>query len=357
MFCTYIVYNSILLFTIIFSVLIQRSCNKTSEYGFRTLLFLTQAIPACLRKGIGTDYWNYKMLYDLYKYSSDEHEVGFQALGKWLNVCDAHFQFFVCFLAILALAPICYYVPKKNLSYFIIIYFFLLYLDIIGTSRQDISVAIIVCGIIALYHKHGNIKYFISALLAMVFHYSSMLYFPLIAFKRIKLSNKLILTITACVILVCSGFGVIEWVLNSPLFLDSPYGVYVGSDYIREANVGSGLGIMANILIPILFLLLYSKTSIHIEHADYFAVLAIIFIGSYLLASQIHIFGRLINVFIFVPAFLAHPVCKAISKKYCPLIFLGFFFMYLVLFEKAIADNQISLGSGLGVSPYMTIFD
>ena len=354
---TFIVYNSILIFTIIWSVLVQKSKDNISEYGFRTLLFITQALPACVRKGIGTDYWNYKLLYDIYKHSQDEHEIGFQMVGKLLNLFGAHSQFFISFLAIFSIAPICYYLPKRNFSYFIITYFFLVYLDIIGTSRQDISVAFIICGIIALFHRHGNIKYLVTAFSAILFHYSSFLYFPLIFFKRIRVSYRFIIITLVTIFVLFSGVGIIEMIFNSSLFIDSPYGVYIGSDYIREANVGSGLGVIANILIPILFLIYFPRTSRYINHASFFAALAMMFIGSYLLASQIHIFGRLVNVFIFVPAFLSYSVSKGISTKYNQLIFLGFICMYLVLFEKSIIDNQISLGSGLGVSPFKTIWD
>lgn len=355
---TYIVYNSVLLFTVIFCILIEKSRNRISEYGFRTLLFLSLALPACLRKGIGTDYWNYVILYRRYRDYADDHELGFQWLAKICLFLDAHYQYFIIILTILAIAPICYYIPKKNCSFFIITYFVLLYLDIIGTSRQDVSVAFIVCGIIALYHNRGNLKYLFTGIIGFLFHYSSVMYFPLILFKRIRLSYKMILILLGLTLCLTAGMGMIEWILNNPMFIDSPYGAYLGNtQYITEAKVGSGMGILVNILIPILFIVLYPRSSKHIEHSGFYGILAIIFIGSYLLASKVHIFGRLVNVFIFVPAFLAYPTSKAISQKNHVLVFIGFMLLYMILLEKAIAINPISLGSGLGVSPYTSIFD
>lgn len=357
MFYTYLVYNTILIFTVVFSILVEKSRDKLSEYGFRCLLFITQALPASLRFGIGTDYWNYVELYKLYHRTSDSHEIGFQALANLLIFFEAHYHIFIVVLSILAIAPICFYVPKKHFHYFIIIYFFMSYLDIIGASRQDISVAFVTCGIFVLYSYRGTLKYLIASFLAFLMHYSSFLYFPLIIFKNIILSTKKVYVLLVLTFVLTAGAGLIEWLFNSALFQDSPYGVYIGSKYVSEAKVGSGLGILANLLIALLFLLLYHKSSRYIEHSGFFSVLALLFVGSYLLASQIHILGRLVNIFLFVPAFLAYPTCKAISSKYPSLIFLGFFFIYLLIFENSIANNQIALGSGLGISPYISIFD
>ena len=354
---TYIIYNTILFLVIVFSYAVEKSRNNLTEYGFRTILFLFMFFPAAIRKGIGTDYWNYVDLYNLYANHGDEHEIGFQFLGQILNWTGAHYQLFIISLAVLAIAPICYYVPKRHFAMFTIVYFFLVYVDIIGTSRQDISIACIVCGIFALFSQKGNVKYLLCAAIRFIFHYSSVLYLPLILFKKIKFSTFNVYLSLAIILLLTVGTSTIEWIFTNPLFFDSPYGVYVGSGYSSEANVGSGLGIIANLLIPFTFIILSPKIRKTYKNTGFFTLLTLIFIGSYLLASQIHIFGRLVNAFIFVPAFLIYPTCKAISSKYKKLIFAAFFLMYLILFEKTIAISQISLGSGLGISPYTTIFD
>lgn len=357
MFYTYFVYNSILFFVVVFAYLLQKSGDRISEYGFRTLLFLTMAIPACIRKNIGTDYWNYVDLYRQYATNTDSHEFGFVWIGQVMNYIGFHFQFFIILLAVLAIAPICYYIPKRNCASFIIMFFFLNYLDIMGTSRQQISITLITCAIIALYHNRGSIKYLFSSILAFLLHYSSVLYVPLLFFKNIKITPIKAYLSLACVVVATMGGGMIEWLFDSSLFLDSPYGVYVNSSYNTEANVGSGLGVIANLLLPFLFIVFFKRIQRSVPHNGFLCILTLFFIGSYILASQIHIFGRLINVFCFVPAFIAYPTCKAISSKYRKLVFAGFFFIYLILYEKTIAISQISLGNGLGISPFSTIFD
>lgn len=82
---TYIIYNVILLFVLIFGYYVKVSSTKLSEYICRTIVFLSIVIPASIRKGIGTDYWSYVGLYQWYSTNSDEHEIGFQLLGKLMN--------------------------------------------------------------------------------------------------------------------------------------------------------------------------------------------------------------------------------------------------------------------------------
>lgn len=82
---TYIIYNAILLFVLWFGYLVKISSTRHTEYFYRTIVFLSIVIPASIRKGIGTDYWAYVGLYDWYRTNSEEHEIGFQLLGKLRN--------------------------------------------------------------------------------------------------------------------------------------------------------------------------------------------------------------------------------------------------------------------------------
>lgn len=355
---TYILYNSILIFTMIFSFMVQRAKNKQSELLARGLLFLTLTLFASIRKGIGTDYWSYVELYKIYNSGSDEHEMGFQWLGQFLNYFGLHYQWFIAALVVLTFLPLCFYIPKKRFFYFITIYFFLSYFHIISTSRQDISLSIMICGIFSLYHKHGNLKYLICAVLATLFHFSSVLYFPLIFLKTMRFNNRVqLFIILGIIIIVGLNMETIMWLSTTPVFVNSKYGIYFETGYFREASVNSGLGILFNLLIPILYVIFNLRCSQYIEHSGFFTILAFIYIFSCLLSSQIHILGRIVSIFQFVPAFLVYPVCKGISKKYYALFFMGFVVGYILLFEKTISESQISLGNGMGISPFTTIFN
>lgn len=354
---TYLVYNTILLFVIVFGYFVKVSANRSSEYISRTIVFLSIVIPASIRKGIGTDYWAYIDLYNLYRNNTDDHELGFQFLGIWMNSWGFDPQAFISVLAILAFFPVCYIVPKKNFFPFIVIYFLIVFLNCMSTSRQVIALGFIVCGIFLLYKKKGNWKYLFCATLAFLFHYSSILYFPLLFLKNFKISRLTFWILIGSILILSSGTYFIESIFNNQLFLDSPYGGYVLSSYNRETSIGSGMGVALNLILPFLFLLLNKKIRMRYMHTDFFVILTLCYIFTYLLALKIHIFGRLLQCFIFVPAFIFIPVCKTLYPRYSKLVIIVFFLVYLILFEKNIYANQLSLGAGLGVSPYMTVFD
>ena len=309
------------------------SSTRHAEYFYRTIVFLSIVIPASIRKGIGTDYWAYVGLYDWYRTNSDEHEIVFQLLGKFMSTFGLSHQMFIAVLAILAFAPICYYVPKRKFYPFIVFYFFLLFPSCMSTSRQAIAVSLITCGLFALYKERGRLKYMLCAILAFLIHFSSVLYFPLLLSKNIRLSATKTYLFLGVMLLAVSGTGLIDRLFSHPIFLDSTYGVYAENGYNREANVGTGLGILANLIIPFLFLLLNRKISARYNHVALFSILDMLYIGSYLLAAKIHIFGRLLGCFAFVPAFLVDPVCKTLAPKYQKLILLLFFLIYLILYE------------------------
>lgn len=354
---TYLVYNTILSFVFVFGYFVKVSANRISEYISRTIVFLSIIIPASIRKGIGTDYSAYIDLYNLYKNNTDDHEPGFQILGIWMNSCGFPPQAFIAILAVLAFFPVCFFVPKKHFYPFFIIYFLSIFLNCISTSRQSIAIGFIVCGIFFLNEKKGNLKYLFCVTLALLFHYSSILYLPLFFLKNLKISRSTLWILIGGLFILSSGTYFIDGLFSSELFLDSPYGEYAVNSFNRKTGIGSGIGVALFLLMPFLFLLLNKKIRTRYKNTDFLVILTLCFIFSYLLALKIHIFGRLMQCFVFVPAFLFMPVSKTLHYKYSKLVAIAFFLIYLILFEKNIADNQLSLGSGLGISPYMTIFD
>lgn len=355
---TYLVYNTILLFVIVFGYFVKVSANRSSEYISRTIVFLSIVIPASIRKGIGTDYWAYIDLYNLYRNNTDDHEWGFQFLGVWLNSWGFDPQVFISVLAILAFFPVCYIVPKKKFFPFIVVYFLIVFLNCISTSRQVIALGFIVCGIFLLYDKKGNLKYLFCAVLSVFIHYSSFIYFPLLFFRNIKFSKNSILLILGIIMALYFGGNIIDIIFNNELFLKSKYAVYAThSVYSQETVIGSGFGVLLNLIIPILFLLLSDKIRVKYKCVDFFIILTLCYIFIYSLALKIYIFGRLQQCFVFVPALLFIPVCETLFPKYKKIIMILFLLIYIVVFEYNIAINQLSLGSGLGVSPYTTIFD
>lgn len=355
---TYIVYNLILLFTILFSICVAHAKTKGSEYLARTLLFLSVGIPAFIRQGIGTDYPYYAQLYRMYRHFEDDHELGFQLLAKLFWYFDASPHTFVVSLSIITLFLVVYFVPKKNYEFFIIIYFLTSYIKTISVGRQDVSIAIMICGIFALEKKYGTIKYIVASTLATLFHASSFLYYPVLLLRKVHIGPKTIIVMLICVCSLILSANIIDWLTSNPLFLSSKYSQYLDLEYYMKGGmIGTGLGVMANLILPICFLFFFKHTSKYVYDANFIGWLTLCFLASYLLSVQIYIFTRLVDVFRFVPPFIAYPTCKAISKKHPHLILFCFIILYTIIFEKTITEAQISLHRGLGVSPFITIFD
>lgn len=80
------------------------------------------------------------------------------------------------------------------------------------------------------------------------------------------------------------------------------------------------------------------------------------YIISIFLSAKIHIFNRIPPIFSVIIPF---SVCYVynIRTKYKQLIIFSFISIYLFLYEVDINISQSSLNSGLGISPYTTIFE
>lgn len=354
---TYLVYNSVLFFVVVFGFCVQRASDKKNELLARTCTFLVMLLPAAIRKGIGTDYEAYVELYRLYAGGTDDHEIGFQMLGQLMNAFHLHYQWFIIILAILCLLPVCYCIPRKYFGEFIVIYFFMTYPAMMSTSRQLVAVSLICCGTVALYHRKGTIRYVACVVCAFLFHYSALILLPFVLLRNIKWTWQRIYCLSGLMIFLFQTVDVINMIFTNELFLESEYGVYAINSYNRDAEIGTGLGVFANVLGPLLFVLSSSKVLRNDRRNGFLLFLSVCFVGGYLLASQIHIFGRLVACFSFVPALLIPLLCRTLTPKYSKLVYMGFFLIYLVLFERTIQISQITLGSGLGISPYRTIFE
>lgn len=70
--------------------------------------------------------------------------------------------------------------------------------------------------------------------------------------------------------MIMSRADFIDNLFASSIFQDSPYGVYATiGQYNREAEVGTGLGIILNLMLPCLFLMLNRKISKYYDHVGF----------------------------------------------------------------------------------------
>ncbi|MBB7218040.1 EpsG family protein, partial [Escherichia coli] len=168
----------------------------------------------------------------------------------------------------------------------------------------------------------------------------------------------LIMILISIFVFVLNGVSLI---FNNELFLSSKYGSYVSSGFNKETQIGSGIGVLIQILIPIAIAMMTNEI-LNINKRYSIVIFAIIaFFASYLLATQVYIFGRMADVFSFSLVFAAPILLRTAKSNISKIVFAGMICLYVPVMQATIAnnnfkDNEIS-GSGLGISPYKTVFD
>ncbi|WP_287678275.1 EpsG family protein [Bacteroides sp.] len=359
MITTYFLYNSILLFSSFFAFCGEKVNSKKEEYLCRILVFMILWIPASLRYGIGTDYFSYKSIYDHLNWYTDELEIGYIWLNMLFNSFTSEHEYLFSTVAAITYAPICFGMPKKGYSILVIFYVLTLYLSSYSMMRQSIAIAYSLYAAIQLL-KGKEKLYFISIIFGSMFHMSALLLLPCYFLKYIRFNLWLGILITVFGAIFIAKNNFISMIFESEIFLNSPYGVYASNSFSKETEMGSGLGLIARCVIPIIIIFLASKIEVYYRQNEkikngFIVGLSMAYIFSLIFASQIHIFNRLVDIVSFM-LILGAGIIYIIHFKYRKIVILFLYVLFLILFEHSIYTFQYSMGSGLGISPYKSIF-
>lgn len=352
---TFIVYNSIFIFAAFGAFLVERIHIQWQSNLCRIFVFLVLWIPAAVRFGIGTDFVSYLDLF--YEAKSEEYiEIGFTFIYSLLRGVSFDGQSFFVLTTFLTYAPICFFLKKKYYFYFISFYVLILYFSTYNTVRQGLSASIIIWAI-SLYLNSKTLKSILVSLFATLFHSSAFLMLPLYFISRLKLNTKVLGLVLVSGIFFIYKFNFIELLFNSDLFLESAYGTYGDSDFASDTEIGSGIGLIINLIVPMLILLRRKHVIALNTRYTFLINLTVVFIFGIVLVANIYVFNRFLDVFRFVPIFLIGPLIVSFSPKYRKLLIVFLFAFNIMLFEKTILTQKIENYSGLGISPYTTIFD
>ena len=347
---TFILYNAILLLSVLFAYYAEHSKTRRSRILARYSLFMVLFVPSVLRYDIGTDYASYV---DSFNFSSEykQTEIVFYALILFLRNLQlpAH-SLFVC-SAFITYFPLLF-LQRKNYTWKILMYVLLCYLLSYSAIRNMISLSLVILAF-DLFFRGKRWGAFIIYPLSVLFHASSFVFLPFFFVNRMHCNRIILLLISSFLLCICytDMFFVL---LNNDLFLNSYYGGYMFSVYGVEPSYHTGYGAFSKILFAaIVFLsVLFSKTK---DNAViYFSLFYFI---SLVLMTKVSIFLRLADAAAITLVF-ALPLCLSVwrEKKIIALKYLMVLF-YVVLFEMFIYANNRGLKEGnVGVSPYQTIF-
>lgn len=350
---TITLYFSILLGSSLWAFQAEYTLSRKREILYRFALLLTLWIPAALRLNIGTDYPGYVYLYNYAEFG--DIEPGYYFICKVLREINAGSIYMFALISLISYIPICFGVPKKGL--FVSVYFFccLFYLSTYSLIRQGAAVCLIWYASYALL-EGKNIKFIIVLLLASTFHYSSLIILPFYFIKNMfSLNRKMIIIVLLTGTIGILNFNVIDKIFSSALFLDSHYGSYAMSQYNKETEMGSGLGVAIRLLIPVYSLYILPNIKDKIKGYGYILSLNIAYIFSYLLAIQIHIFNRLVDLLSFVPLLTIGIVVVNYKPIYRKLLIYTFITLNSLIFYKTIIGNDSRKGEGIGIYPYNSV--
>ena len=147
----------------------------------------------------------------------------------------------------------------------------------------------------------------------------------------------MIISCCCAAFLVMLGTNVVEMIFSNSLFMESSYGRYVDGDFAQETEIGTGLGVLSRMVLPVLVFLFVgqlrekdaeeetgretdcinedivglsernwdtdveSEDKNKLENTGYISLICIAYVVAMYLASRVYIFNRLSDLFRFVP--------------------------------------------------------
>lgn len=238
-----IIYFSATIISMLFAFLSMKE-RRLSKLWFG-ISFLPLFLVAALRKFVGTDYihYYYTKVPDILN-GGETGEMGYQMLSKLGVLILGDFQwviaitaFFFCFFFYKTFAR-----DSKNIPMSIAIFVAIgIYYFSLNGMRQALVIAIFFYSI-KYIEKQELKKYLISIVLASTFHLSALLYIPFYFLTTRRISNKLILVVSASLYLV--------W----PFLAHFLYPIVLGK-YVAYFVWGSVSGYNWRFLIPLLSIL------------------------------------------------------------------------------------------------------
>lgn len=351
---TGIVYNLILLFVVIGAYFAENGSGRRKRIIGRVIVFLALFIPAAVRYGIGTDFRGYVFYFYNPEYAKRFVELGYFFLQDFIYRHWGEEQLLFAIVAALTYLPICIVAPRKNFLVITLFYALTLYLGSYSTIRQAVAVSFCLCGTMELL-RGRDMRYLIWGGLACLFHFSAVLILLAYVLSRIRISRFYLITGLVTSFVLIHYWGLMDWLLHSSFFLNSEYGGYASGQFARETAIGTGLGIIMKMLIPILGILNYKSVRAVNERGGFLVNMCGVYLLAYLMATQIHIFNRLVDTFSFVPILMLVQL-NEIRNKWKKIWVYVVLVLFFINFQRSWLNSRIGEG-GIGISPYSTIFD
>ncbi len=356
---TYILYNLILLSTAFFAHI--SNLAKNGKAIFICIVFFILWLPSATRINTGADFPTYVDMYRNPDFWHGQIEFGFYYLIEFLRYLGLDEQ--SLFIVTSGIVAFFFVKAIKTSDIFLssIIYVATIYISSYCVIRQMMAVTILMYSC-RLWIENKKTKSSIILLLAFSFHYSMILFAPLVIaaeFLAVKRTKAIILM--ACTLIFVFALNGVDLILNSSIFAQSKYSYYLNSSFIKGGAVGSGLGVLVKVSIPLMCVYLSNRILAENKRNNILIYSAIAYAMTTLLATQVYIFIRLADVFSFAPVMCAPLVYRCSKTTIGKLSVIGVVLIYILMLNHSIATNTLSenkrIGSGPGISPYTSVFE
>lgn len=343
---SYLIYNSILINSILFSYWAEYCNTNFSRNICRVIVFLGMFLPAAVRYEVGYDYDNYTNLYHWmtgYGYL----EFGYAFLQNLAQALSLESQWIFVLSSFVMYFPVCFGIGRKDYSIIIPCYILCVYPESLSFIRQYMAVSFLICGVYYYLYSESTRKSALYSTASLLFHYSSALYLGFYALRnKIKLTRPAtIWGIIAVFYLLIIKFNFINFLFSLVAVAFSRYAGYQNSSWNTDTEMGSGLGVLARLFIPFCVFIFYKHILKSNPKNHYLIVLNVAYVIINFMAVQIHIMGRLNSLFIFIQLFSFCELTK-IENKYRKVILACLYIVTFMTYQKNI----------LSVYPYQSIF-
>ncbi|MCY9797021.1 EpsG family protein [Citrobacter braakii] len=354
---TYFIFNAILFFAVFFSFLYE----NVKAYGIRIILILSVFfiiwIPASIRYGVGTDYFSYLGIFENVKLGAITTEFGYYLINFFVYKTGLNEQFIFAISSFIVCFNFFRSLDRSYIWLTVLVFLCTFYLPSLSLVRQAIAVSFAGLAVYSILNSK-EYKFLIFILIGCFFHYSIIILIPFYFVRNIKLSPKFLLAVTifGCIILMSSNFLIN--IMDSSLLGNTKYGYYATSKFNTEAEIGSGLGVVMKLLLPA-FAIISAKNLVKLNpKTNIVLMLSVAAIVANVASMKIHIFNRVADIFIFLPYILTPLLIRQFSLRANRVILSVLLsLLFLVFFERTIYTNLTKNNSGLGINPYVTIFN
>ncbi len=358
-------YILIYVLAFLFSLCYSKSRDEYAIVVFKLLAFITLFLPIAFRYNIGTDYKSYAHFVKSAIFS-DKYtvfEYGWALIIKLIDIFNIDIQFFFIIPAFFTILILFSVVPRTYFGICIPAYISIAYLESFSLVRQAFAASIFLLCAKSFIEKR-KVKTLFWFVVAVLFHKSAIFMLPLLFASCFKWKCLNRYSLVFIFLLLCTFFSMfnIASFLMKNILGNSIYAGYVGSMYDKKTEMGTGLGLVLRLIMFCAILFCCSRSAINnespmlVSRQYVLSCFAVIMLGlSHILAAQIHIFNRIPNLF--SPFYVFFLLVLVQSKsKFRKLGLIIVLLILFVLFIKTLQVSSSSLGHGLGIVPYQSVF-